>query len=336
MSERAWRLPGRRADPMIVDLQVQLQTDDGSRVDPGELMQTAQRAGLDGLVLTEPGELSPELDGYREAAAEVGIKVYAGAEVVTNHGLILCVLPAGQRLQPDFAAKDGEVYDGHAVIDAVEDLGGVTVAVRPYDRDVALPMGDHLFSLQGLVACDVLNAQVSEIANDLALEAATNMEMPCVGISSSKGSASLGGHATLFKGEMADETELCEALRSGACWPVSFSDSAPQPEPARRARGGRSEPRDGGGRTRGRKGRSGGRRKGGGRSSGGAERGNVAPRRGGPVPDDIGNRLRPEEDDPPLDENIGNRLAPGEVSPFAPKPIEVEEEVEDDDSFGNR
>jgi hypothetical protein len=54
------------------------------------------------------------------------------------------------------------------------------------------------------------------------------------------------------------------------------------------------------------------------------------------VPDDIGNRLRPEEADPPLDENIGNRLAPGEVSPFAPKPIEVEEEVEDDDSFGNR
>ncbi|CAN0576196.1 unnamed protein product, partial [Laminaria digitata] len=105
---------------------------------------------------------------------------------------------------------------------------------------------------------------LSDIANDLALEAASNMEMPCVGTSGSHGVSGLGTVATLLRTAANNETELCEAIRAGDCWPVTFSDAAPKPNPPEEREG-----RSGRGRGRGRGGRSDGGRSDGGRSDGG-------------------------------------------------------------------
>lgn len=323
---------------MIIDLQVNVESKDGSDVDPKELAQRIKAAGLDGAVLTRSGETAPDLAPYREAAGEVGVKVFAGAKIATHHGLILCLVPSGTTFGPDFVAREGEVYPAAGVIDAIESLGGVTVALRPYDRDVPMPMGDHLFSLQGLVACEVLNGQVSEIANDLALEAASNMEMPCVGTSSARGLEGLGTTATLFRGAVADETELCEAIKHGHCWPVAFSDSAPKAEPEPRRSGGRrgegkSEGRGEGRRDRNeRSGRGRGRGRGGSRSRGRGrgplpdDIGNRAPGGERVIPEDIGNRVRPESEENLPADDIGNRLRPGEESPFRPRRVDDEED----------
>ncbi len=369
---------------MIVDLQVNLETKEGGLVDPNVLVERAKAAGLDGVVVTKEGDLLPDIQSLREAASERGVKVFAGAKLATNHGLILYILPEGvERPGDGFAAREDEVYDAHAVIDAIEQLGGVTVALRPYDRDVPNPMGDHLFSLQGLSACEVQNGRISDIANDLALEAASNMEMPCVGTSCADGAEGLGSSATLFRTRIESGNDLCEAIRSGDCWPISFSEEVPRPEahPSREEgdrrrgnRGGRDrrdgrgrggERREGGGGGRGgrdcggrdvgrddRGGGGGGRGRGGGGGGGGGgmarpddpgrrrRRGGRGRGRGGPVPEDIGNRVKARRDnnidenagnrvDNPRDieEDIGNRLAPGEVSPYARR---------DDESMGNQ
>lgn len=324
---------------MIIDLQVNVESKDGAPTDPEALAQQLAASGLDGAVLTRSGEVAPDLSAYREAARAAGVRVFAGAKVSTNHGLILCLVPSGTALGPDFAAKENDVYAASSVIDAIESLGGVTIALRPYDRDVPMPMGDHLFSLQGLVACEVMNGQVSEIANDLALEAASNMEMPCVGTSSARGVDGLGTTATLFRGAIEDETQLCDAIKHGHCWPVAFSDRAPKPEAdGRRSGGRRGDGRRGDGRrgdgrrgersARGdrggrsdRDGRSdrGGRGRGGRRGRGGPmpdDIGNRAPRSDSSLPEDIGNRIRPEPEENLPPEDIGNRLRPGESSPF--------------------
>lgn len=359
---------------MIVDLQVNLETKDGGLVDPNLLVEKAKAAGLDGVVVTKEGDLMPDVQSFRDVAAPHGFKVFAGAKVATNHGLLLCILPStATRPSEGFAQRVDDVYDANAVIDAVEQLGGVTVALRPYDRDVPRPMGDHLFSLQGLAACEVQNGRISDIANDLALEAASNMEMPCVGTSCADGTEGLGSSATLFRAKVETETDLVEAIRSGDCWPVSFSDRAPKPE-ARDNGDRRRDPgrgRDRGERREGRGGRGGDRREGGGR--GGRERGERGGRgrgggggggsgggpraegegggrrrrrggrgrgRGGPPAEDIGNRAK-NPNRGQVDEDIGNRR-PGEN--------ELDEDIgnrlrpgetnpfskKDDDEYGNR
>jgi len=326
---------------MIIDLNVSPKAKDGARVDPTQLAEAAKQAGLDGFVLSQAGQFDLPWDEYGQAASAADLKMFRGYSVLTNHGLILCIVPGPDGLSSAFAPAEDGLYDATAVIDAVEALDGVTVALRPYDRDLKHPMGDHLFSLQGLGACEVNNGGVSEIANDLALEAAFNMEMPCTGGSGAKGTEGLGTAATLLKTAAEDESVLCELLRDGACWPVAFADSAPVVKEARsgggRGRGGRSGDRNRDRDDRGGRNRDRGRGRGGGR--GGDDRGNLArPKDLDKLPEDIGNRVRPEEDEERLPEDIGNRLRPGEASPFAPKqPPAVEEEIpEEDDSFGNR
>jgi hypothetical protein len=269
---------------MIVDLQVNLEGKEGA-AEPEALVLGAKNAGLDGILLTKENALIPDVASFKQAGDTHGIRVFAGAKIATKHGIILCVLPNTDTLADDFATQTDGIYDASSVIDAIEAKGGITVALRPYDRDVPNPMGDHLFSLQGLSACEVQNGRVSDVANDLALEAASNMEMPCVGTSCANGVEGLGTAATLFRSAVSNEADLCEAIRSGDCWPVSFSTEVPAQEqgersgPSRHAGGGERGDRGGERGDRGggdrdgarRRGRRGGRRRSGER--GGADRG---------------------------------------------------------------
>ncbi len=331
-----------------MDLQVNLETESGAPVEPDVLIRGAKEAGLDGLVLTQEGAFCPDTGAYRDAGRPEGVSVFAGAKIPTNHGIILCIFPEEKpSLSDDWAEQEEGVYDAQSVIEAVEERGGVTVALRPYDREVAHPMGDHLFSLQGLSACEVQNTQVAEIANDLALEAASNMELPCVGTSCAAGADGLGTSATLLRTPVESESELCELIRNGDCWPLTFSTEAPPPSESRPSRGGRGRRggRDGGASSgRGRRGgggggdRRGGGRRGRGERSGGnmdhddggrSRRRGRRRRRNGPTPDDVGNRApraprsvdedfgnRVPKNEANLPEDIGNRLAPGERSPY--------------------
>jgi hypothetical protein len=329
---------------MIVDLQV------GMVEDLDGLLATAKKAGLDGVVLTDDQPRFAEVGAHAELAARHGVKLFSGARVATEHGVLLCLLPKPALLEEGWAESgEGGLFVAESVIDSIEDRGGVTVALRPYDREVARPMGDHIFSLHGLSACDVQNGRVSDNANNLALEAAANLEMPCVGASSASGAEGLGRTATLFRGPMESEADLVEAIRHGECWPVAFSDTAPRVEPARSEargdrgdrggrgrRGGRGEGRSDRGEGRGRgegrsdrgegrsdrgeargdrggEGRGGGERKArGGRGRRGGRSGERGG--GGRGGDDRGNRGGRPRPQGPLPDDIGNR-APAERGP---------------------
>lgn len=279
---------------MIVDLQIDLETADGGLMAPADLVAGAKSAGLDGVLLTHGDDFGFDVGPYREAAGDDGLVVFRGAQVKSNHGLLLCIVPAESEVSTDGWTAEAEgLYDAHTVIDGVEALGGVTVALRPYDREVAQPMGDHLFSLQGLAACEVMTGGLSDIANDLALEAASNMEMPCVGTSGGHGVSGMGSVATLFRSVASSETELCDAIRTGDCWPITMSETVPKgdaPEERSgrgRGRGDRDGARREGGRGRGRgprggePGRDGGNRDGGNRDGGGRDGGGRGGRAGG-------------------------------------------------------
>ncbi|MEE2901233.1 MAG: PHP-associated domain-containing protein [Myxococcota bacterium] len=292
---------------MLVDLQVEIPSD----VD--NLIASTKAAGLDGIVLTSNETLFPVVSDLKDN--EEGVHVFSGAKVATNNGLLLCLIPnPGEELGDDWAEKDGDVYDAISVINAIESLDGVVVALRPYDRDVELPMGDQIFGLTGISACDVQNGRLSPNSNGLALEAASNLELPCVGLSSAADVSELGTSATLFRTDLATEEELIEAIRHGECWPVLFSAEAPRVSSGqrnRRGRNGRRGDRD----NNGRRGRRDGRRNNNRRGSGGGgrrtgrdgNRGRSGGRRG-PVSDDVGNRVDSGRGQRNIDENAGNRI----------------------------
>lgn len=310
---------------MIVDLLVYPETADGELIEPRILMEAAQAAGLDGLVLVREGGVISDLEQYEAAGREAGLAVFSAAELPTNHGLVLALLPDSGGFSGLVSPDEEGLFNAAEAIEAVTARGGATIALRPYDRDVDRPMGDHLFSLTGLSACEVRSALAKEIANDLALEAASNLEMPCVGASGAQGAEGLGDAATLFRRRVETQEALIELLKSGDCWPMTFQDELPRDarEERRRPPRDRGDRRDGGARGDRRRGRGrndgggGGRRRRGGRSGDRRpSRDGGGPDRRSPASDDVGNRPRTESEDNAPPDDIGNRLRPGETSPF--------------------
>ena len=123
----------------------------------------------------------------------------------------------------------------------------VSDALRPYDRDVELPMETKFWTYR-YSACDVQNGRLSPNSNGLAKAARTLSFLRS--LSSAADVSELGTSATLFRTQLATEEELIEAIRHGECWPV-LSAEAPRVSSGqrnRRGRNGRRGDRDNNGR----------------------------------------------------------------------------------------
>ena len=122
----------------------------------------------------------------------------------------------------------------------MRELGGAVVAAHPYDKSVERPSGDFIFTLDGLSAVEGLNARRKGPTNDLAVEAADHMNLPCTGGSGALESLDeLGKAATLFKEPVASEADLVRQLRAGTVFCVAIGVT-PAPEGARERAAGAS------------------------------------------------------------------------------------------------
>ena len=109
------------------------------------------------------------------------------------------------------------------VVAKVRELGGAVVAAHPYDKTVEKPSGDFIFTLDGLAAIEGLNVRRRGPANDLAVEAADHMSLPCTGGSGALEALDpIGKAATLFKEPVASEADLVRQLRAGAVFCVAI------------------------------------------------------------------------------------------------------------------
>ncbi|MBI4819737.1 MAG: hypothetical protein HY791_25915 [Deltaproteobacteria bacterium] len=262
---------------MIIDMHVSLD----AAPEPGALVDRAKNVGLDGIVLAGSDGSFPSVDALKTAAKDKGLSVFAATRVKTTNGLLLCLVPnPDQPLAEGWAERKDGFFVATTVIDALKERGGIAIALRPYDREVEKPMGDTIFTLVGLAACETQNPKAPQSANNLALEAASNLELPCIGSSSARTPEELGTAATLFRKKVGTESELIDALTHGECWPIGFGTRIPRPDrPSNDRRGGRGGDRDGG---RGRRGGRGGGGGGGGRGRGGDRDRGRGGDRGGP------------------------------------------------------
>jgi len=215
---------------MLIDMHCHSRFTRGCDLDPRVLIRRAAALGLDGICFTEVNAIdgAAELHAFGKGAS---VKVFVGMELTTDRGHYLCYFP-----DPDAVPDPVQMWGSNAerpwpvreVLERVVQLGGVIAAAHPYDRDTPVAPGDFIHSLKELRAIEGYNPRRKPHVNNLAADAADTMHLPCIAGSDARGDLfELGKAATLFKRPVADERELCEALRAGDVWAVIFGGMPP-------------------------------------------------------------------------------------------------------------
>ena len=226
---------------MLIDVHVHSHHSPGCNLAPRDIVRRAKEAGLDGVVVTDLNTLEG-LAEVRAAGREEGLVALCGAELVTDHGHYLCYFPEPDRVPAPPQMFGATPWPVHEVLQRVRSMGGAVVAAHPYDKGVERPSGDFIFTLDGLAALQGLCARKRGPANDLAIEAADHMTLPCVGGSGAHEALDdIGKAATLFRVPVASEADLVRQLLAGHVFCVSIGGAPP----ARSERGGRERERHG-------------------------------------------------------------------------------------------
>jgi len=210
---------------MLIDLHVHSLHTRGCALTPREVVRRAREVGLDGVVVTDLNTLDG-LEEIRAAGREEGLLALCGVEVATDRGHYLCFFPDPARV-PAPAQMFGSAmpWPVRSVLAQVRELGGAVVAAHPYDKNVDHPGGDVVFTLDGLAAIEGLNARRRGPANDLAIEAADHMNLPCTGASGAHELADIGKAATLFRDPVKSEADLVAQLKAGTIFSVAIGVS---------------------------------------------------------------------------------------------------------------
>ena len=225
---------------MLIDLHVHSHHTRGCALQPADVLAAARAAGLDGVLFTDLNTMDG-LEELRAAGRAAGLLALVGAEVVTDQGTFLCYFPRPEEV-PALPQLLGSAtpWSAREVLARVQGLGGAVVAAHPYDRGLSPTSGDAIFTLDGLSAVEGLHGRRRGSHDDLAIEAADHLNLPCVGGSGALEAArEVGSAATLFKEPVKDEAGLVAALRAGSVFCVALGVKPP-PERSREARGGRS------------------------------------------------------------------------------------------------
>jgi predicted metal-dependent phosphoesterase TrpH len=215
---------------MLIDLHVHSHHTRGCSLVPRDLVRRAREAGLDGIVLTDVNTLEG-LEEIRAAGREEGLLALCGVELTTDRGHYLCYFPDPARVPAPPQVFGSTPWPVRDVLRRVGELGGVAVAAHPYDKTIERPSGDVIFTLEGLSAIEGLNARRKGSANDLAVEAADHMGLPCIGASGAVDSLDeIGKAATLFREVISNEADLVAQIKAGAVFCAAIGVSAPSPD----------------------------------------------------------------------------------------------------------
>lgn len=239
---------------MLIDLHAHSHLSKGCELDPLQVLQRAEAYGLDGVAFTETNTQDgcEELFGLQE---KTKLKIFIGLELVTDRGQYLCFFPRPE-LAPEpvqmWGSNREKPWNAAECLSKVKSLGAAIVAARPYDRDFPSPSGDFILTLGVLSAVEGYNSSVRQAANELAIEAAETLRLPCAGGSDARGSLDeVGRGATLFKRSIHNQLELVQALHEGRYWAVAMGELAAQ-QPERAEKHGKPRREGGGFRKRGR------------------------------------------------------------------------------------
>lgn len=246
---------------MLIDLHAHSYLSKGCDLDPRSVLEKAAQFGLDGVAFTETNTLDG-CDELFEIGARHKVKVFVGLELNTDKGQYLCFFPKPE-LAPEpvqmWGSNREKPWSAAECLPKVKSLGAAILAARPYDRDFPNPAMDFIRSLNVLSGVEGYNAKVKQTANDLAVDAAEALKLPCTGGSDARAMLDeVGAGATMFKREIQTQAQLVQELLKGEFWPVMAGElprlTKPGEAQAAKAakKGGRGGRGGAGGRRRGR------------------------------------------------------------------------------------
>jgi len=208
---------------MLIDLHVHSHHTRGCTLAPRDLLRRAKELGLDGVAITDLNTLDG-LEEVRAAGREEGILALVGVEIATDRGHYLCFFPDPAKVPaPPQIFGSATPWSAREVLEKVRELGGVAIAAHPYDKSIERPSGDFIFTLDGLSAIEGLNARRKGPANDLAVEAADHMSLPCVAGSDAHASLDeIGKAATLFRDVVETEADVVAQIRASTVYAVAI------------------------------------------------------------------------------------------------------------------
>ncbi len=206
---------------MLIDLHVHSHLSKGCELDPRAVLERAASHGLDGVAFTETNT-QDGCDELFDLGRKHKVKVFVGLELVTDKGQYLCFFPKPE-LAPEpvqmWGSNREKPWSAAECLPKVKSLGAVILAARPYDRDFQTFAGDYILTLQCLSGVEAYNPKVRQTANDLAVEAAESLKLPCVGGSDARTTLDeVGLGATFFKRSIQTQAELVDALGKGEFW----------------------------------------------------------------------------------------------------------------------
>ena len=230
---------------MLIDLHVHSHHTRGCTLAPRDVVRRAKEAGLDGVAFTDLNTLDG-LEEIRAAGREEGLPRAVRASRSRPTAATTCASSPTPPRSPRRRRCSARRRRGRCgeVLAKVKELGGVAVAAHPYDKTIDRPSGDFIFTLDGLSAIEGLNARRKGPANDLAVEAADHMNLPCTGASGALDAADeIGKAATLFRDPVATEADLVAQLRAGTVFCVAIGVTPGAAEPGRERGADRRGPR---------------------------------------------------------------------------------------------
>ena len=211
---------------MLIDLHVHSHLSRGCDLNPKKVLERAMSHGLDGVAFTETNT-QDGCDELIELGRDAPIKVFVGLELNTDKGQYLCFFPDPERAPEPvqmWGSNREKPWSAAECLPKLKSLGAAIVAARPYDKDFSHPAGDFVLSLQTLSAVEGYNAKLRQTVNDLAVEAADSLRLPCVGGSDARAMDEIGRGATLFKDPIATQSDLVRALQGKNYWAVMVGE----------------------------------------------------------------------------------------------------------------
>jgi predicted metal-dependent phosphoesterase TrpH len=213
---------------MLVDLHCHSFLSQGCNLNPRAVLERAATHGLDAVAFTETNT-QDGCDELFELGRKSPVKVFVGLELNTDKGQYLCFFPRPEEAPEPvqmWGSNRERPWSAEEALPKVRALGAVVVAARPYDRDFGWPASDYVLQLKDtLCAVEGYNPKLRQSLNDLAVEAAEKLALPCIGGSDARGSLDeIGWAATLFKRPLQSQEDLVQALTEGAFWPVQVGE----------------------------------------------------------------------------------------------------------------
>jgi predicted metal-dependent phosphoesterase TrpH len=200
-----------------LDMHLHTPTSDGYG-SPAEYVKAIQKAGLDGIVITDhhitKSREKPASLKVATAVREAGFICLHGCEYSSAQGHVLVY---GVDID---TLKLGRYEELQEVIWRAREEGGVAFPSHPY-HGYKKRCADHLFKLQDLVAVEGWNGQLEvrdyrQRENEKAVEAAQKLSIPVVGNSDAHIAYRIGTCYTEFDGLVRRNGDLVEALLDDA------------------------------------------------------------------------------------------------------------------------